>query len=269
MNHKIKALFFDIDGTLVSFQTHQIPASTVQALEEAKANGVQVYISTGRPLSLITVLGSIQHLIDGYITTNGAYCFVGNHDVCQHAIPRESVDLVISQAIEQQFCCVLVGTKHLCVFQQDETFNQVFLELLKVQGIDKAVSQDVVLQEPILQLSPFITQQQETELMSKLPTCQSGRWHPAFTDITSLSADKGQGLQAMTNYLGLSLNETMAFGDGGNDITIIQQAGIGVAMGNAVPELKQTADYITTSVDEHGVREALIHYGIIAKDAVL
>lgn len=87
MNHKIKALFFDIDGTLVSFQTHQIPASTVQALEEAKANGVQVYISTGRPLSLITVLGSIQHLIDGYITTNGAYCFVGNHDVCQHAIP--------------------------------------------------------------------------------------------------------------------------------------------------------------------------------------
>lgn len=58
MNHKIKALFFDIDGTLVSFQTHQIPASTVQALEEAKANGVQVYISTGRPLSLITVLGS-------------------------------------------------------------------------------------------------------------------------------------------------------------------------------------------------------------------
>ena len=61
----------------------------------------------------------------------------------------------------------------------------------------------------------------------------------------------------------------MAFGDGGNDITIIQQAGIGVAMGNAVPELKQVADYITTSVDEHGVREALIHYGIIAKDAVL
>ncbi len=251
MNHKIKALFFDIDGTLVSFQTHQIPASTVRALEEAKANGVQVYISTGRPLSLITVLGSIQHLIDGYITTNGAYCFVGNHDVCQHAIPRESVDFVISQAIEQQFCCVLVGTKHLCVFQQDETFNQVFLELLKVQGIDKAVSQDVVLQEPILQLSPFITQQQETELMSKLPTCQSGRWHPAFTDITSLSADKGQGLQA-----------------GGNDITIIQQAGIGVAMGNAVPELKQVADYITTSVDEHGVREALIHYGIIAKDTL-
>ena len=50
MNHKIKALFFDIDGTLVSFQTHQIPTSTVQALEEAKANGVQVYIYTGRPL---------------------------------------------------------------------------------------------------------------------------------------------------------------------------------------------------------------------------
>ena len=72
----IKALFFDIDGTLVSFRTHEIPESTVNALEEVKKQGLKVYISTGRPLSIITNLGQIQHLIDGYITTNGAYCFV-------------------------------------------------------------------------------------------------------------------------------------------------------------------------------------------------
>ena len=49
MDKKIKALFFDIDGTLVSFKTHRIPQSTVDALEQAKKNGVEVYISTGRP----------------------------------------------------------------------------------------------------------------------------------------------------------------------------------------------------------------------------
>ena len=70
-NSKIKALFFDIDGTLVSFQTHRIPQSTVEALEKAKLNGVKIYISTGRPIILITNLGQIEHLIDGYITTNG------------------------------------------------------------------------------------------------------------------------------------------------------------------------------------------------------
>lgn len=82
MDKKIKALFFDIDGTLVSFRTHKIPQSTVDALEDAKRNGVAVYISTGRPIMLINNLGQIEHLIDGYITTNGARCFVGNHTVC-------------------------------------------------------------------------------------------------------------------------------------------------------------------------------------------
>lgn len=72
----IKALFFDIDGTLVSFQTHQIPVSAVRAIEQAKERGIQVYISTGRPFALINNLGDIRHLIDGYITVNGAYCFI-------------------------------------------------------------------------------------------------------------------------------------------------------------------------------------------------
>ena len=74
----IKALFFDIDGTLVSFTSHTVPASTVEALEEAHRRGVGIYISTGRPMAFITNLKPIAHLIDGYITTNGAYCVVGD-----------------------------------------------------------------------------------------------------------------------------------------------------------------------------------------------
>ncbi len=78
-NKKVKALFFDIDGTLVSFKTHRIPQSTVDALEQAKKNGVEVYISTGRPKQIINNLGQIEHLIDGYITANGARCFVAGY----------------------------------------------------------------------------------------------------------------------------------------------------------------------------------------------
>ena len=86
MDKKIKALFFDIDGTLVSFKSHRIPQSTVDALEQAKKNGVKVYISTGRPKQIINNLGQIEHLIDGYITANGARCFVEDTLVSQHTI---------------------------------------------------------------------------------------------------------------------------------------------------------------------------------------
>ena len=67
----------------------------------------------------------------------------------------------------------------------------------------------------------------------------------------------------MADYLGLNIDETMAFGEGGNDISIIKKAGIGVAMGNAGDNLKEVADYITTSVDEDGVKNALAHFGVI------
>lgn len=263
MSKKIKALFFDIDGTLVSFQTHSIPRSTIEALEKAKANGVKVYISTGRPKALITVLGDIEHLIDGYITTNGAYCFVGQEEVCLHAIPKHDVDIVIGQAAKHGFACVVVGIKHLCIYQQNEKFNRIFLDMLQVKGFEKAVSIDTILKEPILQLSPFITPPEEEKLLSMLSGSLSGRWHPEFTDITSLQADKGQGLHTMAKHLGLAIDQTMAFGDGGNDIAIIEQAGVGVAMDNAVDELKQVADYVTTSVDNHGIKNALERYGVI------
>ena len=67
----------------------------------------------------------------------------------------------------------------------------------------------------------------------------------------------------MAEYLGLEIGETMAFGDGGNDLSIIKEAGIGVAMGNAGDNVKAIADYVTSSVDEDGVKNALEHFGVI------
>ena len=69
----------------------------------------------------------------------------------------------------------------------------------------------------------------------------------------------------MSKHLGIGLEECIAFGDGGNDMTILQTAGIGVAMGNAYEGVKAVADYVTTSVDEDGILNAFIHFGIINK----
>ena len=262
-NRKIEALFFDIDGTLVSFQTHRIPQSTVDALEKAKANGVKVYISTGRPKMIITNLGQIEHLIDGYITTNGARCFVGDHAVCQRPISRADVNSVIQASDRDGYPVIVVGEKRLAIHHLTPIVEKIFVEGLGVDTLDFKTNLSDLDGEDILQLTPFCNEEQESNLMPTLDNCTSGRWHPAFTDITAADADKGKGLQAMAEYLGLDIEQTMAFGDGGNDITIIKEAGIGVAMGNAGDNVKEVADYVTSSVDEDGVRNALTHFGVI------
>lgn len=263
MDRKIEALFFDIDGTLVSFKYHKIPQSTVEALEVARQKGVKIYISTGRPLMLINNLGQIEHLIDGYITTNGARCFVGDTVICQHPISRSDVKKVIQASERDGYPVIVVGEKHLAVHHATDVVWDIFVKGLGVTCLDFHTDIKDLDNEEILQLTPFCTAEQERELMPTLEDCTSGRWHPAFTDITAGDADKGKGLHAMAEFLGLDVSQTMAFGDGGNDISILKESGIGVAMGNAGEEVKVIADYVTSHVDEDGVKNALLHFGII------
>ena len=74
---------------------------------------------------------------------------------------------------------------------------------------------------------------------------------------------KQKGIDEIIRHFGIRLEETMAFGDGGNDVSMLRHAAIGVAMGNAVDEVKEHANYITTSVDENGIANALKHFSII------
>ena len=257
------ALFFDIDGTLVSFQTHEIPPSTILALTQAKANGHKVFIATGRPPIIITNLGAIEHLIDGYVTTNGALCFVGNDVVSCKWIPQEEARLVVKDAQEKQYGVIVIGEKDVAIFDPKGEVDYIFGQQLAVKNLHLAKAVEEVIDQRILQLTPFFNKDYERALMSRLPGCTSGRWHPAFTDITAKGADKGEGLLAMAAHQGLNPQQTMAFGDGGNDSSMVRGAGIGVAMGNAIDELKEIADYVTTSVDDDGIRNALRHFGLI------
>ena len=257
------ALFFDIDGTLVSFKTHEIPPSTILALTQAKANGSRVYIATGRPPVIITNLGAIEHLIDGYITTNGALCYVGDELVSCQPIPKDHVMTCVDDCQEKGNSLIVVGRKDVAVLDPKGDVERIFRQMLAVKNLDKASPLDIVLQQDILQLTAFFSPSYEPELMARMPQCVSGRWHPEFTDITVNGADKGKGILAMARHQGFDPSRTIAFGDGGNDTSMILQAGIGIAMGNAIDALKQQADYVTTSVDDDGILNALHHFEVI------
>jgi len=121
-----------------------------------------------------------------------------------------------------------------------------------------------MLTEPIYQMTPFFDTAQEAEVARLLRHSESTRWCEYFSDIISSDADKGRGLEIIAGHEGLRLDECMAFGDGGNDISILRKAGTGVAMGNAGVTVKAAADYVTDTIDSDGVVNALRHFKVTA-----
>ena len=222
----IKAVFFDIDGTLVSFKTHRVPESTVKAIAALRDRGVRVFVASGRHLLSINNLGDLQ--FDGYITLNGGYCMVGERVVYKHSIPPEDISSVVRYMEEPP-----------CVSLREAAKGEIF------------------------QLVAFFTREQEGAIMSVMPCSEATRWNPLFTDVIPRGSSKQVGVDKIIEYFGIPLEETMAFGDGGNDIPMLRHVGIGVAMGNAENDVKQVADYVTASVDEDGIEKALRHFGVI------
>ena len=259
----IKALFFDVDGTLVSFKTHRIPQSAVDALTEAKRRGIGIYISTGRPRRLINNLDEISHLIDGYITATGAYCTVGGDVIRCLTIPDDEARAFVRKSDEMRFATLVVGVRDLTVINPNTDVDRLYRKMLNVSDLGEDISVERVLRQGVIQFTPIIDTDTERQLMPMMKHCVSARWYPDFADITARGADKGTALKVMAARIGVDVSETMAFGDGGNDKPIIGAAGIGVAMGNATDDVKAAADYVTSSVDDDGVVSALRHFRVI------
>ena len=226
----VKAIFFDIDGTLVSFETHKIPASTQEALKALRDKGIKIFIATGRPQCLINNLSDLE--FDGYITVNGSYCFTAGHQpIYKGCIPQEDIERLI-------------------------TFQQKY----PVASIEEARGKD------ILQIMGYFTaeEEKETDIFGKVLThCEPMRWYPLFADIIARGNSKSTGIDKVLAYFDIDLKDTMAFGDGGNDIPMLKHVATGISMGNAEPHVKAVADYVTTSVDEDGIANALKHFGLI------
>ena len=158
---------------------------------------------------------------------------------------------------------VVVGKKDIQMVNRNDLVNHVFYDMLKIDYDKFDVPVDDVIRQGILQITPFLTEDEERSIGPGRPRGTPARWGPASCDSTAAAADKANGIRAIAQYMGLDISETMAFGDGGNDMSMLSAAGVGVAMGNALDKVKAEADYVTTSGDDDGIRNALLHFGVI------
>lgn len=255
----IKAAFFDIDGTLLSFRTHQVSLGTVRAFEALHAQGVRTFISSGRPKVLIP---NMPVSFDGYVTMNGGYCFVDDQVLLRNPIPQVETDRWLHYAEDNHLCTMLFTEHDMAVNTLEDSVanairNQLEFEMPPLVPIERMYGSEV------FQIIAVMPASRDAEVLDLLPHCRLPRWHPQFSDLVHMDNSKAVGIESILNHFGIGREECIAFGDGGNDIEMLQYCGIGVAMGNADDTVKACADYVTTSVDEEGIEQALIDLHII------
>ena len=258
-----KAIFFDIDGTLVSTDTHRIPASTKEAISLLRAKGIKLFIATGRAFHQINNLEGID--FDGFVTMNGSVCMTATHEpIYSRAIPTEDLKALLNYIdTKESIACAFVGNEpnstHINYIDESAriVFNQLNFHIPTPTPLEEAM------RKPVYQIVAFFNEAQEKRIMQILPHCETTRWNPLFTDIIPKGGSKQVGMEAICKHYGIDIQETMAFGDGGNDMQMLQAAGIGIAMGNAEEMVKQHANYCTTHIDKDGIWNALKHFKLL------
>lgn len=260
MRERIKAVFFDIDGTLVSFTTHTVPESAREAIALLRDRGIKVFIATGRLLRHTSVVQDIE--VDGYITVNGGCCITADgKTIFEKAHSRQTVERMLDLADEHGFSLALLAEKNMYV----ERLEGLAREMSQVVNIipEEQSLRHIAATQRVWQMCPYIDSEMEGKILPLLPECSGSRWIDTFMDVNVKGVDKSMAVSKVMEYYGYTIHEAMAFGDGGNDAPMVRDAAVGIAMGNARDELKAVADYITDDVDNDGVYNALKHFGLI------
>ena len=180
-------------------------------------------------------------------------------------------DLPIDPQDIQQILSFIDQKPFPCIFVEDDKMY-INYHNQAVETVQKAISTPLPelgdlkrgLTHPIYQVIPYdITVEQEQEIIQQMPHCQYTRWHDLAIDIIPKKGGKQNGILEVLKSYHISLEETMAFGDGHNDIDMLKLVNIGVAMGNAKDEVKEAADEVTDDIDHDGIYQALKRHHII------
>ena len=253
-----KAIFMDIDGTLLSHSLKRVPKSAVEALRCARENGILLFAATGRSnieLEEVACLGDIK--LDGFVTLNGAYCYVGNEVVHKNPLPPAAVAAIVERLAHSPFPCIFCEENKLYI----NMTNDYVRELQKFLGlsIPPVCDPQQALEADIYQLAVFATSKEEEAFLRSLPQTKITRWAKDGFDVVNATTNKWTGILHVLMFLGIKPHEAAAIGDAENDVEMLVNAGYSVAMGNADDNIKKCADFVTSHVDDGGLAKAIKH----------
>ena len=255
----IKAIFFDIDGTLVSHTKRDIPEGVLTALDELRAKGILLFIASGRHISEFPALPLHDYPFDGYVTETGQICYNGAFEtIYEQPFTDEDTESLVRMFNEREIPIVLLNDRSLYINFVNEyvvrTQNAINTPIPPIDSYHG---------EKLYGATVFGESATIDRVEERLTASRATRWNRFAADIVLSAAGKKNGIRKVLEYYGISRDEIMAFGDADNDLDMIEFAGTGVVMGNGTDRMKEIADYVTTSVDEDGVVEALRHFGLI------
>lgn len=256
----IKAIFFDIDGTLVSHKINDIPMTTRNCLKKLQEKGIKIFVSTGRHLVEMNDMPTNNISFDGYVTLNGNICLDQNFNYVYGTPFSENITQKLVAFFEKnEFPLVLIENERFYI-----NYYNHDVELAQKSISTPLPDKSSYCGKDIFQGTLFIKKEDEHKVLHHLPEgCKFTRWSPLAVDIISTTSGKVNGIKHFLNELNIQREEIMTFGDSENDIDMIKFAGIGIAMGNASDDVKEVADYVTSSVDDDGILSALEHFHVI------
>lgn len=262
----IKLVAIDIDGTLLN-DHHEVTNEVKDAIRKAKAKGVKIVLCTGRPL-----VGVQQYLTELELREEGDYVISFNGAMVQDTFTKKVVSHLTLEKEDLFYLSELSEEAGLHMhFFDDKTLytanrnigkytvveayltgsQLVFSEIEKMPA-DFKMSKAMMIDEPeILEAG-----------IKKLPSDLGDCYHlvrsaPFYLEILNPEASKGNAVKQLSELLGIKQEEVMCIGDHENDTTMLEFAGTAVAMGNAIPRLKEMADFITETNNNSGVAVAI------------
>lgn len=267
MNLKLVAI--DIDGTLLT-SDRKITNRTKEVLTKAKSQGIKVVLCTGRPF-----IGVQDLLKELNLEEAGDYVATYNGSLVQKADTKEaiaSLGLSYEDYIEIESMARRVGSPLHAI---DSDYIYTANQMISPYTVHEAHLTGMSLQyRPTDQMTKGIKiikmmMIDEPELLDaaieKLPASFLEKYTglksaPYYYEILNKEADKGFALKALSEHLNIAPSDMMAIGDNENDLAMLEYAGLGVAMGNAVPKAKEAANEITLTNDEDGVAAVIEKY---------
>ena len=261
MKDRIKAIFFDVDSTLYYHGCHDILPSTRAALNALHKQGIRIGIATSRCHSEMRNLPAFFRCFPfaGIISDGGALVMEGKEIVEMHPLPKPLVRKIAALAKTYQrtlrYSTIQGNYFDAPPHQKDkDDFFRLYLNTPTIQPY-----QD----EDALNLLFYTQDPAEREELQKILQGVSCVAYEVVCEINAARVNKCGGVRALAQRWGIEMSEIMSFGDGANDVELLRECGIGVAMGNGCAAVKQVADFVTKRIEDDGIAHALRHYGLL------